>query len=227
MKLERLTERVWYYPYEEDRDRPNLGYIKGDKWSLAVDAGHSYSHVEEFYTALSDAGLSLPDITVLTHWHWDHTFGMHQIHGLSLANKVTNRHLQEFREAFAQNGREWFLAFDERIRNEYADGRPIIVTLADLEFTGEMMLDLGNCPVRIFQAAAPHTDDSTLIYVIDEKVLFIGDATGGSFPTWEMDPGLQQQLAETVDATDAEICMVGHWIPRSKEELLVDMFEDE
>ena len=81
MKLERLTERVWVYPYEEERDRPNLSYIKGDRWSLAVDAGHSDDHVREFYRALEEEGLPLPELTVLTHWHWDHTFGMHAVHG--------------------------------------------------------------------------------------------------------------------------------------------------
>ena len=227
MKLERLTDRVWYYPYEEYRDRPNLGYIRGDKWSLAVDAGHSDAHVQEFYAALVEAGLPLPDLTVLTHWHWDHTFGMHVIHGLSLANARTNRYLKDFAEQIRQNGTDFFLAYDERIRNEYAGGKPVIIVPADLEFTGEMMLDLGNCPVRIFQAEAPHTDDSTLIEVIDEKVLFIGDATGGTFPTWETDPVLNQKLADTLAASDAEIFMVGHWIPRGKEELLVDMFEEE
>ena len=79
MKLERLTERIWVYPYEEERDRPNLNYIRGDRWSLAVDAGHSESHVREFYQALEDEGLPMPELTVLTHWHWDHTFGMHAI----------------------------------------------------------------------------------------------------------------------------------------------------
>ena len=227
MKLERLTDRIWYYPYEEYRDRPNLGYIRGDKWSLAIDAGHSDEHVAEFYAALEEEGLPLPDLTVITHWHWDHTFGMHVIHGLSLANALTNQYLRDFKAKLEQDGTEFFLDYDERIRHEYEGGKPVIVTLADLEFTGEMMLDLGNCKVRIFQAEAPHTDDSTLIEVVDEKVLFIGDATGGTFPTWETDPDLNQQLADTVAATDAEICMVGHWIPRSKEELLVDMFEEE
>ena len=48
MKMVRLSERVWYYPYEPERDRPNLGYVKGDNWALAVDAGHSAAHTEEF-----------------------------------------------------------------------------------------------------------------------------------------------------------------------------------
>ena len=46
-KLERLTERIWFYPYEEERDRPNLGYVRGDHWSLAVDAGHSVDRLTE------------------------------------------------------------------------------------------------------------------------------------------------------------------------------------
>ena len=57
MKLIRWTDRVWYYPFEQERDRPNLGYIRGDKWSLAVDAGHSDAHVQAFYAALEEAGL--------------------------------------------------------------------------------------------------------------------------------------------------------------------------
>ena len=47
MDLKRLTEHIWYMPFEEERDRPNLGYVKGDHWSLAIDAGHSAAHVKE------------------------------------------------------------------------------------------------------------------------------------------------------------------------------------
>lgn len=73
MELKRLNENIWLMPYEEERDRPNLCYVKGDRLSLAVDAGHSAAHVQEFYALLEKENLPLPDITVLTHWHWDHT----------------------------------------------------------------------------------------------------------------------------------------------------------
>ncbi|MBP5726944.1 MAG: MBL fold metallo-hydrolase, partial [Clostridia bacterium] len=98
MKLKRLTEHIWYMPFEEERDRPNLGYIKGDHWSLAVDAGHSDVHVWEFYSLLEKENLPLPSLTVLTHWHWDHTFGMHAVQGLCLANERTDRYLDDFRK---------------------------------------------------------------------------------------------------------------------------------
>ena len=155
MKLDRLTERIWVYPFEPERDRPNLCYIRGDRWSLAVDAGHSKEHTREFYQALVEEGLPLPELTVLTHWHWDHTFGMHAVHGLTLANQRTNRYLADIKKRLENEGTGFFFAIDERIRKEYEDGKPVIVTLADLVFSGEMELDLGHCPVRIFQAESP------------------------------------------------------------------------
>lgn len=223
MELKRLTERIWYYPFEEERDRPNLGYIRGDKWSLAVDAGHSDAHVEEFYRALERENLPLPALTVLTHWHWDHTFGLHRINGLSVANAATNRHLRAFRERVAQEGRDVFLSLHESVRREYAGGKEIRIDTSGLEFEGSLLLDAGGCPIRLFQAEAPHTDDSTFVYVPGEKMLFLGDAPCGAFPTWEKDPALAGKLAETIRSVHPEICLEGHWRPESLENTLNDL----
>jgi len=225
MNLQRLTERIWVYPYEEERDRPNLSYIRGDNWSLAVDAGHSAEHTKEFYRALEEAELPLPKLTVLTHWHWDHTFGMHAVQGLCLANERTNRYLEAFRDRLKAEGVGFFLEMESRIRREYTDGKPVIVTLADLVFKGEMMLDAGNCPVRVFQAEAPHTDDSTLVEVPGEKVLILGDSTGGAFPEWTVDQALAEKLAETVRKINPEICLPGHWTPLTPEIIIQDLLE--
>ena len=227
MNLNRLTERVWVYPYEERRDRPNLSYIRGDNWSLAVDAGHSEEHTREFYHALEEEGLPLPKLTVITHWHWDHTFGMHAVHGLCLANERTNQYLDAFRRRLEAEGTEFFLEMDERIRNEYEDGKPVVVTPADLVFRGEMLLDAGNCPIRVFQAEAPHTDDSTLIEIPGEKLLILGDCTGGAFPEWTVDQTLADKLAQTVRQINPEICLPGHWTPLSPEIIIQDLLEGE
>lgn len=226
MKLERLTDRVWVLPYEEERDRPNLVYIRGDRWSLAVDAGHSDDHVSAFYEALDNAGLPLPDLTVLTHWHWDHTFGMHAVHGLCLANARTAQYLRGFRDKIEREGRESFLSMDGSIRAEYRGNKPVVVMPADMVFTGEMALDAGNCPIRLFQAEAPHTDDSTLIHAVDEGVLILGDSTGGVFPTWERDAALAAKLAGTIENTGAGICVVGHWSPMSAREVIKELMEE-
>ncbi|MBR6090829.1 MAG: hypothetical protein IKP86_12910 [Anaerolineaceae bacterium] len=225
MKLERLTERIWIFPFEEERDRPILGYVRGDHWSLAVDAGHSSAHTEDFYGSLAENGLPLPSLTVLTHWHWDHTFGMHRVNGLTLANPRTDSALFDIRDEINRKGRDWFLSLDYKIRNEYAGGREIIVKNADMVFTGEILLDAGNCPIRVYQTEAPHTDDSTLIEIPGEKVLFLGDAAYGKFPTWESDPVLAQKLIDTIMPVDAGICIESHRDPISKTEALQDLRE--
>ena len=69
MELIKITDRISYLPGEQRTDRPLLYYIRGDRYSVAVDAGNSRAHVELFYSALTAAGLPLPKLTVLTHWH--------------------------------------------------------------------------------------------------------------------------------------------------------------
>ena len=59
MELKKLSEYIWYMPYESERDRPNLGYVKGKNWSLAIDAGHSAAHTKEFYKLLEKENLPL------------------------------------------------------------------------------------------------------------------------------------------------------------------------
>ena len=224
-KLIRLTDRVWVYPYEQERDRPNLGYVRGDKLCLAVDAGHSDDHIAGFYAALEAAGLPLPDITVLTHWHWDHTFAMHRVHGLTLANRNTDAHLRAFRDKIQCEGVEAFLAMDETIRREYAGDRPVVIVPADVTFSGEIDIDLGGCRVRAFEVETPHTDDATFVLIPGEKVLFIGDANSGTFPTWERDAAMAEKLAGTILALDADILVEGHWTPTTKEDVINDLME--
>lgn len=227
MKLKRLTDRVWYYPFEQERDRPNLSYIRGDNWSMAVDAGHSAAHTREFYRAIEEEGLPLPALTVLTHWHWDHTFGMHAVHGLTLANDVTNQHLMAFKDMIAREGNEAFFALHESIRLEYSGGENVVIKAADMVYTGDMTLDAGDCPIRLIRTEAPHTDDSTLVFAEKEKVLFVGDSTAGAFPTWEKDAALSAKLAETIARIDADICLESHWTPVSKDELIKDLLYGE
>ena len=223
MGLKKISNRIFYYPHQPETDRPMLAYIKGEKVALAIDAGNSASHVDEFYKALEIEGLKKPDFTVITHWHWDHTFGLHAIQGLSVANVLTNEHLRDYRDMIERNGADVFLDQYESIRVEYAGNRPVKIVTSDLEFSGEMMFDAGGCRIRVFQADAPHTDDSTFIEVIDDGVLFIGDAILGDFPSGRKDRRLCWSLMDTIKSSDAHSCVFGHWGAMSKKEALAGL----
>ena len=57
MELIRFTDRIFYLPHNPNTDRPLLTYIKGDKFSLAIDAGNSADHVDDFYKVLEAENL--------------------------------------------------------------------------------------------------------------------------------------------------------------------------
>ena len=223
MELKRLTGHIWYMPHETERDRPNLGYVRGEKLSLAVDAGHSAAHVREFYALLEKENLPLPSITILTHWHWDHTFGMHAVNGLCIANELTDRHLAQWKEKIEKYGTDEFFSLSDSIRREYKDDTEVIVKTADMTFSGEMTLDLGGVRVRLIQAESPHTDDSTLVYVCEDKTLFLGDSTCEEFRTGIKDKTLCRKLYDTVRNIGPDICLEGHWVSTRVEDSLSEL----
>ena len=60
MGLNRLTDRIYFLAHEPETDRPMLAYIKGDRFSLSIDAGYSASHVQDFYKAIKSEHLKEP-----------------------------------------------------------------------------------------------------------------------------------------------------------------------
>ncbi len=64
---------------------------------------------------------------------------------------------------------------------------------------------------------------STLVEVMPDRVLILGDSTSGLFPEWTMDPVLAGPLAATIRGVDPEICVHGHLPPSSPEEMIREM----
>lgn len=212
----------FYYPHQPEVDRPMLAYLKGSKGTLAIDAGYSASHVEEFYEHLEQEGLRKPDFTVITHWHYDHTFGMHHIHGHSIAHQKTNEYLEAEREkAMDPDYMETLRREDPCFEKEYRSEDSLKVVLADLTFQTKLNLHLGGITAHIFHTESPHSEDTVCIYVPEEKVLFLGDATSEDFfHDGYMDQRKLKKLVEMIEKTDCIYCVLSHCEPLKKEELL-------
>lgn len=225
MRIQHISEHVWLSNYEERRDRPGLGLIIGERFSVAVDAGHSARHVKDFYNALEREGLDLPELTVLTHWHWDHTFGMHAVHGLTVAENRTEQILSKICDEWDADSDRKYKRMEPSIVEEYGNDK-IRVVKPDIAFSDEMTIDAGNLLIRCFHTTAPHTDDSTLIYIPDDHVIFVGDCICGEYPSWEKDAKKLKGLKETLTALDFDQVVSGHWIPFSREELFEELDED-
>ena len=51
--INKLTENVYYTRPDEATDRPVMGYVRGKKFSLMVEAGNSAKTVESYSRSLS------------------------------------------------------------------------------------------------------------------------------------------------------------------------------
>jgi len=69
-------------------------------------------------------------------------------------------------------------------------------------------------------------DDSTLIEVCDEHLLFLGDAACRTFPDQRKNPELCDKLSQAIQSSSADACFEGHWTPLSKAETVSDLLAD-
>ncbi len=151
-----------------------------------VDAGASPAHAQLFLDELDRVTHRRPDWVALTHWHWDHTFGLSHLSIPSFGHVALARNLARLQglswtdKALAERvARGEEIAFcAENIRKEYGERRDIDVVLPTITFERAVTLDLGGVRCELHHVPTDHTDDAVAIYVVEDEVLFLGDALG-------------------------------------------------
>ncbi len=88
-KLKKITDNILYLPADDNTDRPILAAICGDKKTLLIDSGNSSNHARLFLEELKRNNVKSPDYVVITHWHWDHIFGIQEMSLPTIASKET------------------------------------------------------------------------------------------------------------------------------------------
>lgn len=207
--LKQVSERIYFLPCEHETDRPNLGYIRGERMALMFDCGASPAHVEKFTRALDEQGLPRPDLAVISHWHWDHSFGACALDIPVLASLQTDEKLREMaRWSWDEAAMERRLASGEEIlfchhmiHQEYGNCSAVRVRGADIVFQGEVTIDLGEVTCRLIHVGGPHADDSVICYVPEERFVLIGDAHGRDLygKPWHYDPQQPERLTSEMD----------------------------
>lgn len=229
MELIKCSKHIFYTTYETERDRPALGYIHGSRFSLMIDAGSSPAHVRDTYTLLKNHDLPFPDYTCITHWHWDHTYGMNAVHGLTIAHERTNQKLKQMmhwswdEEAMNERLKTGVeIPFvDSHIRIEYTDPKEIVIVLAAITFDSKIELDLGDITVQLIHVPSPHSDDAVFIYCPQDRILFIGDSICEDYYNqMNVDSIKLKEMEAFILKLDFDYGIQGHLPKMSKNEIL-------
>ena len=227
--LRKLSEHLYVYDFEKETDRPNLYYIKGRDYSVAVDAGNSRKHLESFYAAVEDAGFDMPRYTVISHWHWDHTFGLCALKGTSISSKLTHKYLAKVMRwkwvlplmlERLKTGEEIAFCHDNIIR-EYPDLSEIRVVNTMETIDSQKTLDLGDIEVQLIPRPSTHSLDSTFVYLPSERSLIVEDADCEDFYHGGVyDQKRLKEMIEFFEALDYDWHYLGHADRESKAQAL-------
>ncbi|WP_026829384.1 MBL fold metallo-hydrolase [Exiguobacterium artemiae] len=225
-QFKQLTSRIWYQTPVSETDRPIVAVITGDERSLVIDTGNSSQHATLFLDEIEKHGLRRPDLVALTHWHWDHIFGMKQMAVPTIATKRTVDEMRKMMdydwsdEALAeriQQGIEIPFCADA-IKLEFGKDREIEVILPTIRFSGELEIDLGGVTCLLRQVENDHSPGSALVYIPEERVLFLGDAMYADIfsAKWNYTVGQTTRLLDVIAEYDADYYVWSHGEAMSK-----------
>ncbi len=242
----KITEHIYIRSAEPYTDRPNIGFIVGSKYSLLFEAGNSCFHAELMKKELSEQNLPLPDFVAVSHWHWDHSFGLCAWDCLKIAGRKTNEKLLEvsawqWDDASMQKRtetKEDIVFCTEMIKREYPDRSKIKVIGADIVFDDTLAIDLGGVTCKFAHSKGPHSEDSIVCFVPEDKFMFLGDSNCKDLygKPWHFDIEHEEDFLENVAAIpydeklvkdyiaflekyDFDLCASGHREVFSKKEL--------
>lgn len=232
MELLRVSDGVYYSTKDDYYDQPCLYAVVGSRRTLMVDGGVTPDRAREFVSLLRRETGRGADFAAVTHWHWDHTFGLPGIDAPVLACVETARHIarmagysswsDEALEARICSGEE-IGACAENIRKNYPGGARSRISLRspDILFDGLLELDLGGLTCRLTQLPPVHTNDGVAIHVPERNVLILGDAMYANCydkpAHYCAQPVLD--LISFIRGTGADMLLVSHMEPETAEEL--------
>ena len=228
--LQKITDRTYYMMNRDETDRPVLGLVIGDDCCLIVDAGNSPKHAQEFKMELDKMDLPPVKYLVVTHHHWDHTFGLKEWDVVSIANHKTTEYMNVYRD-FEYDDNSLELAKEQGVFNDFSikciqaeitDRENFAPELVDVSFEGEIKIDLGGITCEVRQVVSPHTDDSSLLYIPEEKTLFLGDSVYGQTIQGynHFDDQLLFPLIYLIEEYDAEYYVCSHESVCTREEIV-------
>lgn len=230
MKLKKINESIYYLENVRETDRPVLGYVVGENFSIMIDCGNSKSHFDAFITGLDDHNLPRPKYALITHWHWDHTFGMHAFEGESIVSSATNEVLKRLK-AWKWDEESVIKRLETKeeiefayncMKKEYDTFDKISVSTGSIIFEDSLTLDLGGITCQMLKVGGPHEADSCVVYVKEAEVLFAGDAHSGDYYHGEgkVDPIKMKEYVEFLKNLSFTTYIPGHDAPMSKEQII-------
>src|SRR4029434_7458419 len=165
---------------------------------VSIDAGTRPDFAKSAYDALQAHAAGLPPLTTVfvTHAHWDHVGGHSYFRGLNSQPKFYGRgnYQEEFEKEF--NGPE---VFAKQFFGERFSAEDVLSYKPDVAIDNRTDLTIGGSKFELIPARGGETHDAMLIYLPDERVMFMGDVIMPYLGAPFVEEGDLQGLFDAID----------------------------
>lgn len=224
-KLFKLTDHVYILPYDENTDRPNIGYIINGNKAIIFDAGCGPKTVNFLRSELEKNNLPLPEEIIVSHFHWDHTFALGYIDGKTYGSEYTDKKLNEIKN-MNLNSLDDLIDNDnlmpdfckEHIHIEYDNVNQIKLRGIDDIVNDSKIINLNGLEIEIRKIISPHSEGQLLAYIKQDRVLFIGDSFSGLIYGFDFidEPVKRKQFNDTIAQFDFKYIVNSHFDVQDK-----------
>ena len=183
-----------------------------------IDAGGGKNSFEFIKNELAKNNLKKPDYIVLTHHHWDHTFGINYFNSFVISSVYTKFVLDYINSIDKKTTKD--IISDslepkfciEHINLEYHNDLSKLDNLIVNKTVSNLSLDLGNRIVDIKEVQANHTKGSLVIFDRLTKTIFIGDADCGVIKGYDfvLDKNELKKFIKDISVFDYSYIVRGH-----------------
>ena len=218
--LNKLSDTIYYLSNQDDKERPTLGLIYGDQYSLIIDSGNSTQHAKDFLIEIEKLNVPPVKYVVITHGHWDHFLGMNEFDATVIVNSQTNEMIKEWKHySFDDislqkyvNTNQMSAMYMKVIQTDMPNRDSFKLKSPNIIFENTLTIDLGNKVCILERVKSTHTDDSTIIYIPDEKVVFLGDCAYGTTTNslFHYKQSMLLPMIKDISKYDAEMFLLGH-----------------
>jgi glyoxylase-like metal-dependent hydrolase (beta-lactamase superfamily II) len=219
-RFETLTPRVDRFTPDDRSDRPALGAIHGERATLLVEGGASVAHLRSFVDELEGRGRPPVEAIVLTHWHWDHSFGSAAVDVPVYAHPDSRAELQaqaaydwsdEALDARVRDGSELQFCAD-MIKVELPDRDDLQIVVPAEVVDGSYTFDLGRATAVVKHVGGDHAPDSLAVYAVEDRVLFLGDCLYQKLhaPEEQLTIAGVRDLLAALEEFDVALAVEGH-----------------
>ncbi|WAH39438.1 MBL fold metallo-hydrolase [Alicyclobacillus dauci] len=216
-KLVKISDRSLFLPPSHETDRPLLAAIVGSERTLLIDAGNSSRHATLFLQQLKALNIQ-GDWLVITHHDWDHVFGLSEFKIPVISHFNTRDEIKKLQylswtdEALDQRVKDKTQTSSsaENINKELGTERDVVFPLPNITYTDQVTIDLGGVSCLIEHVGGDHAYDSSVVYIPEEKVLFVGDAMYANTMNWSYTAEKTLKLIQKLEQYDVELCFLSH-----------------